>query len=229
MRAGFEHIETWIFDLDNTLYPASCRLFDQIDRRMTAFLADYLGLPRDEARALQKQYFREHGTTMNGMMLVHDMDPEPYLAFVHAIDHSPVQPSPALAAAIEALDGRKLIFTNGSLQHAEAVLARLGVAALFDDIHDIRDSGYRPKPQPETYHRLIERLAIVPAAACMFEDIARNLEVPHQLGMVTVLVKPDGEHMDAGYIDLGTGDEPHVHYATDDLAGFLRGVSKPKS
>jgi putative hydrolase of the HAD superfamily len=221
MSDGFAHIDTWIFDLDNTLYPPSCRLFDQIDRRMTEYVAAYLDMETTAARALQKQYFRDYGTTMNGMMTVHGMDPEPFLAYVHAIDHSPVPPAPALAAAIAALPGRKLVFTNGSLQHAESVLARLGVSALFDDIHDIRDSGYRPKPQPETYRRLVERLAIAPAAAAMFEDIARNLEVPHAMGMATVLIRPDGEHMDAGHVDLGTGDEPHVHYATDDLAGFL--------
>ncbi len=221
---GFRHIESWIFDLDNTLYPASCRLFDQIDRRMTSYVAQYLGIGRDEAWHLQKQYFRDYGTTMNGMMVNHSMDPEAYLDYVHDIDHSPVEPSPELAAALAALPGRRLIFTNGSQSHARKVLARLGVEHLFDDIHDIKASDYVPKPARETYRSMIMRTGVDPARSAMFEDIARNLVIPRELGMTTVLVQTSGDHADACAIDLGDGSEPHVDHVTGDLAAFLAAI-----
>ena len=221
----FDHIEHWIFDLDNTLYPASCRLFDQIDQRMTQYVADFLGASRDEAYALQKNYFRDYGTTMNGMMVNHQMDPEAYMHFVHDIDHSPVQPAPELARAIKALPGRKLVFTNGSTAHAHAVMKRLGITDLFDDVHDIKASDYVPKPSRPTYMTMIEQTGVDPARAAMFEDIARNLEVPFALGMKTVLVRTLGDHADACAIDLGSGDEPYVDYATNDLRVFLQDLA----
>ncbi len=222
---SFDHIEHWIFDLDNTLYPASCRLFDQIDKRMTQYVADFLGIERIEAYALQKSYFRDFGTTMNGMMVNHQMDPEAYLHFVHDIDHSAVAAAPELGRAIGKLPGRKLVFTNGSVAHAQAVMARLGIVDLFDDVHDIKASDYVPKPAKETYTTMIERTGVDPAHAAMFEDIARNLEVPFELGMKTVLVRTLGDHADAGAIDLGSGDEPYVDFTTNDLSAFLKGLA----
>lgn len=219
---SFDDVEYWIFDLDNTLYPASCRLFDQIDTRMTEYVAQFLDVERDEAFRLQKSYFRDYGTTMNGMMVNHQMDPEDYLHYVHDIDHSPVQPAPDLVQALSALKGRKLVFTNGSESHAQRVMARLGIEHLFDDIFDIKASNYIPKPKPETYATMIERTHVKPERAAMFEDIARNLLVPHELGMRTVLVRTDSDHADACAIDLGNGDEPHVSHVTDDLAVFLK-------
>ncbi|MCF6200401.1 MAG: pyrimidine 5'-nucleotidase [Hyphomicrobiaceae bacterium] len=222
----FDHIENWIFDLDNTLYPASCRLFDQIDQRMTSYLSDYLGVGRDEAYKLQKSYFRDHGTTMNGMMLHHQMDPEPYLQFVHDIDHSSIDPSPALASAIGALPGRKLVFTNGSASHAERVLVRLGIEGMMSDIFDIKMADYTPKPARQTYEMMIAATGIEAKRSAMFEDIARNLLVPHDMGMTTVLVKTPSDHADAGAIDLGSGAEPYVDHATPDLAHFLSELAR---
>ncbi len=222
----FAHVENWIFDLDNTLYPASCRLFDQIDQRMTAYLSDYLGVGRDEAYKLQKSYFRDHGTTMNGMMLHHDMDPEPYLHYVHDIDHSSIDPSPALVHAIRALPGRKLVFTNGSKAHAQRVLLRLGLEGAMSDIFDIKMAGYTPKPARATYEMMVAAMGIETKKSAMFEDIARNLVVPYEMGMTTVLVKTDSDHMDAGAIDLGSGDEAYIDHATLDLADFLATLSR---
>ena len=222
---SFDHIEHWIFDLDNTLYPASCRLFDQIDERMTQYVANFLGVERIEAYALQKSYFRDFGTTMNGMMVNHQMDPEAYLHFVHDIDHSVVEAAPELAHALDKLPGRKLVFTNGSVAHAQAVMAQLGIGDLFDAVHDIKASSYVPKPAKETYTTMIEQTDVDPARAAMFEDIARNLEVPFALGMKTVLVRTPGDHADACAIDLGSGDEPYVDFATDDLGTFLKGLA----
>ena len=221
----FDHIEHWIFDLDNTLYPASCRLFDQIDKRMTQYVAEFLDVGRDEAYALQKRYFRDFGTTMNGMMVHHQMDPEAYLHFVHEIDYSSVQPSSDLALALKNLEGRKLVFTNGSEKHARRVMQRLGIFELFELVHDIKASNYVPKPSPEPYAALLGRADIDPLKSAMFEDIARNLVVPYELGMTTVLVTTDGPHADAAAIDLGTGREEHVHHATNDLATFLASLT----
>ena len=221
---SFEHVDSWVFDLDNTLYPASCRLFDQIDKRMTRYVADFLGIPPDEAYQLQKDYFRDYGTTMNGMMVNHQMDPEAYLHYVHDIDHSPVQPAPELAVALEALPGRRLVFTNGSRDHAQRVLERLGIAGLFDGVHDIKASNYVPKPSPETYAAMVDHMGVTPSKAAMFEDIARNLLVPHEMGMQTVLVRTSSPHADACAIDLGNGDEPHVNHVTEDLAVFLKNI-----
>jgi putative hydrolase of the HAD superfamily len=225
MRNGFGHVDTWIFDLDNTLYPASCRLFDQIDRRICAFVADLLGVDLAEARRLQKGYFYEYGTTLRGLMTQHGVAPDEFLDYVHDIDHSPVACNPALDEALHALPGRKLVFTNGTVRHAEKVLARLGVTHHFGDIFDIVHSDYIPKPAIGPYRKFIAATGIEPKSAAMFEDIARNLEAPHALGMTTVLVtSPDNNdalHLNA--IHGGAGGA-HVHHVTGDLAAFLADI-----
>ena len=227
LAEDFSRVDTWIFDLDNTLYPESCRLFDQIDERMGQYVARFLNVGRDEARRIQKAYYRQYGATMNGMMLHHQMDPEPYLHYVHDIDHSPVRAAPLLARAIEALPGRKLVFTNGSQSHAERVMRRLGVSDLFEHIHDIKASGYTPKPAREAYDALIDSAAVQPQRSAMFEDIARNLEAPHAMGMKTVLVRTDpATHPDACAFSLGSGDEPYVDHATDNLSDFLLALAR---
>ena len=222
MSNDFAHVESWIFDLDNTLYPARCNLFAQIDMRMGAFIADYLQVDAAQARRVQKQYYRDYGTTLNGLMQVHGLNPDRFLEFVHDIDHSPVQLDPALSSALDALPGRKIVFTNGSLAHAEKVLNRLGVANHFDDVHDIVASGYAPKPKREAYERFIARSGVRPKVAAFFEDIAGNLEVPFAMGMTTVLVRcPMNNHPEKHHLRLGTGEEPHVSHITEDLTRFL--------
>ena len=229
MRGGFAHVDTWIFDLDNTLYPASCRLFDQIDQRIGKFVADLLGVDLAEARRIQKGYFYEYGTTLRGLMTLHGVAPDEFLDYVHDIDHSPVACNPALDQALRALPGRKLVFTNGTVRHAEKVLARLGVTHHFGEIFDIVHSDYIPKPAIGPYRKFIAETAIEPKNAAMFEDIARNLEAPHALGMTTVLVtSPDNKdaiHLNA--IHGGAG-ETHVHHVTNDLAGFLSKLASQK-
>ena len=173
---GFADIETWIFDLDNTLYPARCRLFDQIDLRMGSFIAELLGVDRVAAKAVQKDYFYRYGTTLRGLMLEHGVAPDAFLDYVHDIDHSPVPADEPLARALEALPGRKLIFTNGTVAHAEKVLARLGVGSHFTGIFDIVHSDFIPKPQLEPYEKFLAVHAVEPRRAAMFEDIARNLD-----------------------------------------------------
>ena len=218
---AFRHVETWIFDLDNTLYSSSCRLFDQIDERMGAFISRRLKVDRTEARRIQKQFFYQHGTTLRGLMTEHGVLPDEFLDFVHDIDHTPVPADPALAAALQALPGRKLVFTNGTVAHADKVLARLGLVGHFSGIFDIVHADYIPKPALGPYEKFLRDHAVEARRAAMFEDIARNLEVPHRLGMTTVLVSHPGND-DAEIVNgRDAGAWEHVHHRTDNLASFL--------
>lgn len=223
MTGGFEHIETWVFDLDNTLYSARHRLFDQIDDRMGEFIANLFSVARPEARRIQKDYFFRYGTTLRGLMSEHDVHPDDFLNFVHDIDHSVLPQDETLAAALDRLEGRKLIFTNGTVEHAHDVLAAAGIAGHFDSIFDIKASDYEPKPARRPYEKFIAATKFAPQRAAMFEDIARNLEVPHELGMTTVLVSYD-ENEDGALINKLNGDQhgaTYVHHVTDDLGAFL--------
>jgi putative hydrolase of the HAD superfamily len=213
-----EAIETWVFDLDNTLYPASCRLFDQIHARMQRFIAERLELTPEAALAVQKSYFRQYGTTMRGLMTVNRVDPHDFMRYVHDVDLSCVPANPALKAALAALPGRKLVHTNGSAAHAARILAHLGIAASFSGIFDIADAGFEPKPAPAGYHALLQRHRVRAETALMVEDIARNLEPAAALGMTTAWLR--------GTIDwAATGAEgAHIHYIVDDLGAFLAGA-----
>ncbi|WP_247886755.1 pyrimidine 5'-nucleotidase [Azospirillum sp. SYSU D00513] len=217
-------IDVWIFDLDNTLYPASCNLFAQVDRRIGEFIAGHFGIPYEEARAMQKRFFREHGTTLRGLMVEHDVDPVPFLDYVHDIDVTPVAPSPVLAAALDRLPGRKIIYTNGSVQHAANVTARLGIAGRFDAVFGIVEAGYIPKPDPRPYDMLVAQEAIDPSRAVMVEDIARNLAPAHALGMKTVWVKTEADWARPDRGGVGTGS--HIDYEVDDLVAWLDGLTR---
>jgi putative hydrolase of the HAD superfamily len=219
----FRHVDTWIFDLDNTLYPADCGLFAQIDARMTEFVAQLLGVEAQEARFIQKTYYREHGTTLNGLMRLHAVDPEAYLDYVHDIDLSPLSGDLALGAGIERLEGRRFIFTNGCRNHAERVLGRLNLERHFDDIWDIRTIGYRPKPDPIAYEAVLASAGIEPSQAAMFEDAARNLVPAHALGMTTVWLRNGSEWSKQGpAFPVASGE--HIDHEIDDLAQFLHEI-----
>jgi putative hydrolase of the HAD superfamily len=224
---GFNGVETWVFDLDNTLYPHHVNLWHQVDERIRDYIMEFLKIGREEAFRLQKDYYRRYGTTMRGLMEEHGLQPDEFLEMVHQIDHSPLTPNPALGTAIAELPGRKLILTNGTRAHADAVMHRLEIAEHFDDIFDIRAADLEPKPRPKVYERFLARHNVDPKRAVIFEDLARNLEVPHALGMITVLVVPKG----AGVVlredwELAGRDAPHVDHVTDDLTGFLREIKK---
>jgi putative hydrolase of the HAD superfamily len=219
---GFDHIETWVFDLDNTLYPHHLNLWGQVDARIRSYIAGFLKVSEDEAFRLQKDYYRRYGTSMRGLMIEHGMQPDDYLEVVHQIDHSPIEPNPALGAALEKLPGRKLILTNGTRKHADAVMQRLAIHDRFEAVFDIVSAELEPKPSPQTYNRFLALHDVVPARAAMFEDLARNLEVPHGLGMTTVLVVPSGTRVVLREEwELEGHDAAHVDHVTDDLAGFL--------
>src|SRR5512139_2002274 len=219
---GFAHVETWVFDLDNTLYPHHLNLWQQVDERIRSFVSEFLKVSKDEAFRVQKDYYKRYGTTMRGLMAEHGLDPDAYLDYVHKIDHSPLEPNPALGDALEKLPGRKLILTNGTVAHADAVLKRLEIDKHFEDVFDIVAAELEPKPKAVTYERFLQRHGVDPTKAAMFEDLSRNLEVPHALGMTTVLVVPSGQRevFREEWELAGRGD-PHVDYVTDDLAAFL--------
>jgi putative hydrolase of the HAD superfamily len=226
-KRTFTHIDSWVFDLDNTLYPHHVNLWQQVDARINEFVSSWLRISNDEARTLQKDYYKRFGTTMRGMMTLHGVRADDYLAYVHKIDHSPLQPNPAMGEAIAKLPGRKLILTNGSVDHVDAVLGRLGLSGHFDGVFDIIAAELEPKPAPQTYRKFLALHAVDPTRAAMFEDLARNLVVPHQLGMTTVLVVPDGsQEVVREDWELDGRDAAHVDHVTDDLTGFLRGLVK---
>jgi putative hydrolase of the HAD superfamily len=224
---GFGHVETWVFDLDNTLYPHHLNLWQQVDERIRDFIAGFLKVTHEEAFRLQKDYYKRYGTSMRGLMTEHGMNPDDFLDFVHQIDHSPLEPNAALGEAIERLPGRKLILTNGTRRHADAVLARLELDRHFEGVFDIIAADLEPKPAKGTYDRFLAAHGVDAATAAMFEDLARNLAVPHALGMTTVLVVPEHtrEVFREGW-ELEGRDAPHVDYVTDDLAKFLAAIER---
>jgi putative hydrolase of the HAD superfamily len=214
-RRDFAGIDDWVFDLDNTLYPASTNLFAQIDARMKTFIAQALNMTPDDAFALQKRYYHRYGTSLRGLTLHHRVDPDAFLDYVHNIDHSVLDADPRLEALLAALPGRKLIYTNGSAYHAESVMKRLGVAHHFVDIFDIRASDYIPKPDPAAYAAMIAKHTVKPDRAVMFEDSHKNLAPAAAMGMTTVWVRHAGMSAQPGE------DLSHCHYVTDDLLGWL--------
>jgi putative hydrolase of the HAD superfamily len=226
---AFDHVETWVFDLDNTLYPHHVNLWAQVDERIRDYIADFLKIPHDEAFRLQKDYYKRYGTSMRGLMIGHGMAPDDFLNFVHQVDHSSLEPNPALGLALERLPGRKLILTNGTRRHADAVLARLGLAGHFEDVFDIIAAELEPKPSSLTYDRFLAAHGVDAGKAAMFEDLARNLAVPHALGMTTVLVVPEGtREVFREDWELAGRDAPHVDHVTEDIVRFLETVASAR-
>jgi putative hydrolase of the HAD superfamily len=222
----FRGVEAWVFDLDNTLYPAEADLFSQINEQIADYVAKLLDLGREEAVARQKAYYHEYGTTLRGLMIEHKIDPDEFLRQAHDIDYSNIRPDPSLGRAIEALPGRKFIFTNGDRPHAERTAEALGITDHFEDIFDIVAADLMPKPNRETYDMFLDRTGVSPVRAAMFEDLSRNLEVPHRLGMRTILIVPGGTRdVFREDWDMEGKDTSHVDFVTDDLGGFLNAVN----
>jgi len=208
--------EVWLFDLDNTLYSAECRLFDQIHVRMRDYLMDYFRCDEAEAQRIRRKYFLEHGTTLSGMIANHGIDPTGFLDYVHDIDLSPVQPNPALDAALGRLPGRKLIFTNADTGHARNVMERLGVAHHFEAVFDIVDASYVPKPDPAPYAQIVADFGVPAERAVMLDDMSVNLAPAHAMGMTTVWVRT---HYNWSGDEVK--DPDHVHHTTDDVTEWL--------
>jgi putative hydrolase of the HAD superfamily len=218
MLPALAHIRNWIFDLDNTLYPASVDLFGLIDQRMTLFIQQLLGLEWAAARALQKDYFHRHGTTLSGLMADHGIDPHRFLDYVHDIEMDVLAEDRRLVGAVARLPGRKLIFTNGDAVYARRVLERLGLGESFEAIHDIHACAYQPKPQPEAYTRMAEAFGIDPVESLFVEDMARNLKPAKAIGMTTVWVNNGSEQ------GPDAGDRAYVDYEVSDLGGWLHEI-----
>ena len=214
MLPALQHIDTWIFDLDNTLYPARCDLFAQIDARMTAYIARLLDLPAAEAKSLQKSHFYSHGTTLAGLMKEHAVDPQHFLNDVHDIEMDVLAHDAPLAAAIARLPGRKLVFTNGDTPYAIKVLTRLGLADSFEAIHDIHAMALVPKPAPSAYRSLCDAQAIDPTTSLFVEDMARNLLPAKRIGMTTVWV-------DNGSEQAPDADRSFIDYTVTELGPWL--------
>ncbi|MEZ5811785.1 MAG: pyrimidine 5'-nucleotidase [Rhizobiaceae bacterium] len=221
----FAHVTDWVFDLDNTLYPHHTNLFAQIDVRMTAYVSELLQMPREEARQVQKQLYLEYGTTMRGLIELHNIDPDDFLEKAHDIDYSWLAPDPALGEVIRALPGRKFIFTNGSRSHAESTARQLGILDHFDEIFDVVAADLVPKPARETYDKFMGLHRVDARNAVMFEDLTRNLVVPKALGMTTVLIVP--RNFEPTFSEIWERDGEHgdnVDYVTDDLTAFLGAI-----
>lgn len=204
----FSHVDHWVFDLDNTLYTPDVRLFDQIERHMATFVMEALGVDEQTAHQLRRHYWETHGTTLAGLIAEHQIDAEKFLIKVHDIDLSAIVPDIALRDNINALPGRKIIYTNGSRAHGEKVSSACGLDGIFDAIYGIEDADYTPKPHAAAFNKIFATDKVITNKAAMFEDDPRNLSIPHQLGMKTVMV--------------GTTDPAeHIHFHTTDLSGFL--------
>lgn len=218
-----DHVEAWVFDLDNTLYRSTCNLFVEVEQLIRKYVQDTTGLPPDEAYTLQKEYFVKYGTTMNGLMAEHGVDPAHYLNFVHKIDYSPIPADPALDVALSKIDAPKYIFTNGTVAHAEEVLDRIGVAHHFEATFDIAASSYIPKPNDHFYDTFLEEHGVDPARAILVEDLARNLKPAHDRGMTTLHIHTENDWAMFGH------DDDHVHHSTVDLVGWLEQVVAARS
>jgi putative hydrolase of the HAD superfamily len=210
---AFAHVETWVFDLDNTLYPPSIRLFDQIEAKMNGWVMRELGVPAEEADRLRLRWWDQHGTTLAGLMREHGVEPDAFLEDVHDIDFSPLAPDPELRGAIAALPGRRIVYTNGTAPYARRVTAARGIEDLFEAFYGVEHADHHPKPEERAFRTVFGRDGLDPARAAMFEDDARNLFVPARMGLVTVHVAPR------------RAGGAHVQHHAHDLAAFLRGVA----
>jgi putative hydrolase of the HAD superfamily len=217
--SDFEHIDTWVFDLDNTLYRTSPEMLAQIDDLMGSFISDFLNVDRVEARVIQKGYFRSHGLTLRGLMVEHGLDPQVYVDHLSQLDLSDVLPNPELANTLNGLPGRKVIYTNAFTEHTREVMERIGITTHFDAVYDIGDANYVPKPAIESYRRLCDLHGIDPQCAAMVEDISRNLEPAAELGMTTIWVRTDT----AWAKDVT--DTDHIDHVTDDLTAWLQNIA----
>jgi putative hydrolase of the HAD superfamily len=205
----FAHVDTWVFDLDNTLYPPSADLFGLMDARFSTYVARVTGFDKAQALRLCGEYWATYGSTLVGLMEHYDIDPHHFLADVHDIDISHLRPDPALQSAIASLPGRRIVYTNGSENHAKRVLAARGLTREFDAVYGVEHADFKPKPTHDAFSRVFAKDGVTPTKAAMFEDESRNLAVPHALGMRTVHVHKDPV------------DHDHIHHHTDDLADFL--------
>ncbi|PHZ86634.1 pyrimidine 5'-nucleotidase [Paremcibacter congregatus] len=215
MNLDNKQVKHWVFDLDNTLYPSDNNLFAQISDRMGYFIADRYDLPLEQAKARQKKFFHAYGTTLRGLMVEHDVQPDEFLEYVHDIDFSFLAPDPALKTVLGKLHGRMIIYTNGSVPYAERVLEHIGLSNMFDDIFAIENADYLPKPAAASYQKMIETTGVAPQDAVMVEDMAQNLIPASRMGMKTVWLPTAEEWSARGH------EADHIDYTVNDLTAWL--------
>jgi len=213
-------IKYWLFDLDNTLYSGDTKVFDQVDKKMSSYISEKLNVSIEKAKKIQKNYFHEYNTTLNGMIKNHNIDAEEFLKFVHDVDLNFLKKDLDLHKELTNLIGKKYIFTNGSKAHAGNVTKRIGIENLFDGVFDIVDSDFIPKPSIEPYKKIIQKYAIDPEYCIFIEDIARNLKPAYELGMKTVWIKNDEPWA------VEFSNENFINYKTDNLPEFLRRINE---
>jgi len=215
-------VNTWIFDLDNTLYSADSGIFQQVHELMGKFVSNHLNIDIDEAKKIQKNYYKQHGTTLRGMMDNHGVDPDHFLAEVHRLDYSIVGPNKELNIELKKLEGRKIIYTNANMKHTIDVLERIELSNFFDDIYDIKMANYIPKPEIAPYEQLIKQFNIDAKNAAMFDDIAKNLVPAKKVGFTSVWI-------DAGYENFSDdikASKSYLDHETTNITKFLESVNK---
>jgi putative hydrolase of the HAD superfamily len=217
---NLKKIKFWLFDLDNTLYSGDTKVFDQVDKKMSFFISKKLNVNINEAKKIQKSYFHEYNTTLNGMIKNHNIDAEEFLEFVHNVDLNFLKKDLDLKNELNNLIGKKYIFTNGSRAHASNVTKRIGIENMFDGVFDIVDAEFIPKPSIEPYKKIIQKYGIDPEYCIFIEDIARNLKPAHELGMKTVWIEND-EPWAAEF-----SNENFINYKTNKLSKFLRSINE---
>ena len=219
----FQSIKYWIFDLDNTLYSGETKVFEQVDKKMSKYISYKLNINIDEAKKIQKNYFHKYNTTLNGMIKNHKINPEEFLESVHDINIDFLQKDLELAKEMEKLEGKKIIFTNGSRKHAINVTKRIGIEQYFDDIFDIVDSDFIPKPAIEPYKKLVEKHKIDPNLCALVEDIARNLKPAYEMGMKTIWIENDEPWAKE------FSDSNFINYKTNNLSEFIKKINLVKN
>ena len=216
---SLKFIKYWLFDLDNTLYSGNTKVFDQVDKKMSQFISEKLNVSIEKAKEIQKNYFYEYNTTLNGMIKNHKINADEFLDFVHDIDVDFLKKDVQLSAELSKLDGKKIIFTNGSKKHAKNIMQRIGVNQYFDDIFDIVDCDFIPKPSIEPYKKLIDKHKIDPNLCVFIEDIARNLKPAYEMGMKTVWIENEEPWAKK------FSDSNFINYKTKNLSGFLKQIN----
>ena len=214
-------IDTWIFDLDNTLYSADSGIFQQVHKLMGKFIVEHLNVNINEAKNIQRKYYKKHGTTLRGLMDHHGIDPDSFLEEVHKLDYSIVSPNLKLAKDLENLNGKKFIFTNANKKHADSILDKLQIANLFEGIFDIKMANYIPKPEIQTYEKLIETYNINPNKTIMFDDIAKNLVPASKIGFTTVWIDVGHEN----FSDDIASSKKYLDHKTKDLSNWLSNIN----
>lgn len=217
---NIKHVDYWIFDLDNTLYPHDVNLFSQVDHKMGLYIQEKFNVSYEEAKKQQKHYFINHGTTLRGLMSEHSIDPMGYLDFVHDIDFSVLNADLDMKKSIEKLPGEKFIYTNASTSYAKNVLENIGLSDCFKDYFDIHDANFLPKPDMRSYHKMIEKFDIEPTKSVMFEDIAANLNPAAELGMRTVWVRTNSHWSETGF------DDENIDQITASLPTWLNNFTR---